>query len=104
MKLKETLNLGKQIFSMRCSLQPKEPFWQKEWEKQTCNVVRISQGKPQATMHSGPPYANLEISTWTCHEQDFKKILLFVLSLCQDSVHLHVQVWDTHGLPIRQVL
>lgn len=105
MKLKETLNLGKTAFPMRAGLPTKEPVWQKEWEEAKLYQKRqeLNSGKPQFVLHDGPPYANGNIHVGHAMNKISKDII--VRSKSMSGFHApYVPGWDTHGLPIEQVL
>ncbi|MBF0819419.1 isoleucine--tRNA ligase [Streptococcus acidominimus] len=105
MKLKETLNLGKTAFPMRAGLPTKEPVWQKEWEEAKLYQKRqeLNSGKTQFVLHDGPPYANGNIHVGHAMNKISKDII--VRSKSMSGFHApYVPGWDTHGLPIEQVL
>ena len=105
MKLKETLNLGKTEFPMRAGLPTKEPVWQKEWEEAKLYQRRqeLNQGKPHFTLHDGPPYANGNIHVGHAMNKISKDIIVRSKSM-SGFYAPYIPGWDTHGLPIEQVL
>ena len=105
MKLKETLNLGKTAFPMRAGLPNKEPIWQKEWEdaKMYQRRQELNEGKPHFTLHDGPPYANGNIHVGHAMNKISKDIIVRSKSM-SGFYAPYVPGWDTHGLPIEQVL
>ncbi|MCB4942644.1 isoleucine--tRNA ligase [Streptococcus mutans] len=105
MKLKETLNLGKTAFPMRAGLPNKEPIWQKEWEEAKMYQRRqeLNQGKPHFTLHDGPPYANGNIHVGHAMNKISKDIIVRSKSM-SGFYAPYIPGWDTHGLPIEQVL
>ena len=105
MKLKETLNLGKTDFPMRAGLPTKEPVWQKEWEEAKLYQRRqeLNQGKPHFTLHDGPPYANGNIHVGHAMNKISKDIIVRSKSM-SGFYAPYIPGWDTHGLPIEQVL
>ena len=105
MKLKETLNLGKTAFPMRAGLPNKEPIWQKEWEEAKVYQRRqeLNQGKPHFTLHDGPPYANGNIHVGHAMNKISKDIIVRSKSMSGFYAPF-IPGWDTHGLPIEQVL
>ena len=105
MKLKETLNLGKTVFPMRAGLPNKEPIWQKEWEEAKVYQRRqeLNQGKPHFTLHDGPPYANGNIHVGHAMNKISKDIIVRSKSMSGFYAPFILE-WDTHGLPIEQVL
>ncbi|SDB45714.1 Isoleucyl-tRNA synthetase [Streptococcus henryi] len=105
MKLKETLNLGKTAFPMRAGLPNKEPQWQKEWEEANIYDKRqqLNAGKPAFHLHDGPPYANGNIHVGHALNKISKDIIVRSKSMSGFRAP-YVPGWDTHGLPIEQVL
>lgn len=105
MKLKETLNLGKTAFPMRAGLPAKEPEWQKSWEQADLYKKRqqLNEGKPSFHLHDGPPYANGNIHVGHALNKISKDIIVRSKSMSGFSAP-YVPGWDTHGLPIEQVL
>lgn len=105
MKLKETLNLGKTAFPMRAGLPTKEPVWQKEWEEAELYQKRqvLNAGKPHFVLHDGPPYANGNIHVGHAMNKISKDIIVRSKSM-SGFYAPYVPGWDTHGLPIEQVL
>lgn len=105
MKLKETLNLGKTDFPMRAGLPNKEPEWQKAWEQADLYRKRqeLNEGKPAFHLHDGPPYANGNIHVGHALNKISKDIIVRSKSMSGFRAP-YVPGWDTHGLPIEQVL
>lgn len=105
MKLKDTLNLGKTDFPMRAGLPNKEPQWQAAWEEAAIYQKRqeLNAGKPSFHLHDGPPYANGNIHVGHALNKISKDIIVRSKSMSGFSVP-YVPGWDTHGLPIEQVL
>ncbi|MDG3141655.1 isoleucine--tRNA ligase [Streptococcus suis] len=105
MKLKDTLNLGKTAFPMRAGLPNKEPKWQAEWEEASIYQKRqeLNAGKPSFHLHDGPPYANGNIHVGHALNKISKDIIVRAKSMSGFLAPL-VTGWDTHGLPIEQVL
>ncbi|MET3558315.1 isoleucyl-tRNA synthetase [Streptococcus rupicaprae] len=105
MKLKETLNLGQTAFPMRAGLPTKEPEWQKAWEEAKLYQRRqeLNAGKPAFHLHDGPPYANGNIHVGHALNKISKDIIVRSKSMSGFSAP-YVPGWDTHGLPIEQVL
>ena len=105
MKLKETLNLGKTEFPMRAGLPTKEPVWQKEWDEAKLYQRRqeLNEGKPHFTLHDGPPYANGNIHVGHAMNKISKDIIVRSKSM-SGFYAPYIPGWDTHGLPIEQVL
>ena len=105
MKLKETLNLGKTAFPMRAGLPNKEPIWQKEWDQAKLYQRRqeLNEGKPHFILHDGPPYANGNIHVGHAMNKISKDIIVRSKSMAGYYAP-YIPGWDTHGLPIEQVL
>ncbi|MFC3931382.1 isoleucine--tRNA ligase [Streptococcus dentapri] len=105
MKLKETLNLGKTAFPMRAGLPNKEPQWQAEWDKKDLYHKRqkLNADKPAFFLHDGPPYANGNIHLGHALNKISKDIIIRSKSMMGYRAP-YVPGWDTHGLPIEQVL
>ncbi|MGT2784459.1 isoleucine--tRNA ligase [Streptococcus merionis] len=105
MKLKETLNLGKTAFPMRAGLPNKEPEWQKGWDEAEIYKKRqeLNAGKPAFHLHDGPPYANGNIHVGHALNKISKDIIVRSKSMMGYQAPF-VPGWDTHGLPIEQVL
>ncbi|MDQ0221483.1 isoleucine--tRNA ligase [Streptococcus moroccensis] len=105
MKLKETLNLGQTAFPMRAGLPNKEPEWQKAWDEAELYKKRqeLNAGKPGFHLHDGPPYANGNIHVGHALNKISKDIIVRSKSMMGYQAPF-VPGWDTHGLPIEQVL
>ncbi|MFV0559636.1 MAG: isoleucine--tRNA ligase [Enterococcus sp.] len=105
MKMKETLHLGKTAFPMRGNLPNREGQWQKEWEEADLYQRRqkLNEGKPSFVLHDGPPYANGNIHLGHSLNKISKDIIVRSKSMSGFRAP-YVPGWDTHGLPIEQVL
>lgn len=105
MKMKETLQLGKTKFPMRGNLPNREGEWQKEWEENQIYQKRqeLNEGKPSFVLHDGPPYANGNIHLGHSLNKISKDIIIRSKSMSGYRAP-YVPGWDTHGLPIEQVL
>ncbi|WP_159548948.1 isoleucine--tRNA ligase [Streptococcus halichoeri] len=105
MKLKDTLNLGKTAFPMRAGLPTKEPKWQAAWDQADIYHKRqqLNEGKPAFHLHDGPPYANGNIHVGHALNKISKDIIVRAKSMSGFRAP-YVPGWDTHGLPIEQVL
>ncbi len=103
--MKETLQLGKTEFPMRGNLPVREVEWQKEWEEKQIYEARqkINAGKPTFVLHDGPPYANGNIHLGHALNKISKDIIVRSKSMAGFRAP-YVPGWDTHGLPIEQVL
>lgn len=105
MKIKDTLQLGKTGFPMRGNLPTREVEWQKEWEDNHVYEKRqaLNEGKPSFILHDGPPYANGNIHIGHSLNKISKDIIIRSKSMSGFRAP-YVPGWDTHGLPIEQVL
>ncbi|HGD0866528.1 TPA: isoleucine--tRNA ligase [Streptococcus agalactiae] len=105
MKLKETLNLGQTAFPMRAGLPNKEPQWQEAWDQADIYKKRqaLNEEKPAFHLHDGPPYANGNIHVGHALNKISKDIIVRSKSMSGFRAP-YVPGWDTHGLPIEQVL
>ncbi|MGG5358069.1 MULTISPECIES: isoleucine--tRNA ligase [unclassified Enterococcus] len=105
MKMKETLQLGKTAFPMRGNLPNREGQWQKEWDEAELYKRRqeLNEGKPSFVLHDGPPYANGNIHVGHSLNKISKDIIIRSKSMSGFRAP-YVPGWDTHGLPIEQVL
>ncbi|KPG71135.1 isoleucine--tRNA ligase [Enterococcus sp. RIT-PI-f] len=105
MKMKETLQLGKTEFPMRGNLPNREVEWQKNWEDEQIYQRRqeLNEGKPSFVLHDGPPYANGNIHIGHSLNKISKDIIVRSKSM-SGFRSPYVPGWDTHGLPIEQVL
>jgi isoleucyl-tRNA synthetase len=105
MKMKETLHLGKTAFPMRGNLPNREGEWQKDWEEKDIYGQRqkLNEGKPTFVLHDGPPYANGNIHIGHSLNKISKDIIVRSKSMSGFRAP-YVPGWDTHGLPIEQVL
>ncbi|MFC4709913.1 isoleucine--tRNA ligase [Enterococcus eurekensis] len=105
MKMKETLHLGKTAFPMRGNLPNREIEWQKDWEEKDIYGLRqkLNEGKPTFVLHDGPPFANGNIHLGHSLNKISKDIIVRSKSMSGFRAP-YVPGWDTHGLPIEQVL
>ncbi|MDT2613719.1 isoleucine--tRNA ligase [Enterococcus dongliensis] len=105
MKTKETLQLGKTGFPMRGNLPNREGQWEKDWEENKVYEKRqkLNEGKPSFVLHDGPPYANGNIHIGHSLNKISKDIIVRSKSMSGFRAP-YVPGWDTHGLPIEQVL
>ncbi|MCI1902732.1 MAG: isoleucine--tRNA ligase [Enterococcaceae bacterium] len=105
MRMKDTLHLGKTAFPMRGNLPNREAEWQKEWDEKKLYEKRqeLNEGKPTFILHDGPPYANGNIHLGHALNKISKDIIVRYKSMTGFRAPF-VPGWDTHGLPIEQVL
>lgn len=103
--MKETLQLGQTAFPMRGNLPNREAEWQKEWDDKNIYEKRqeLNEGKPSFILHDGPPYANGNIHLGHSLNKISKDIIVRSKSMSGFRAP-YVPGWDTHGLPIEQVL
>ena len=90
---------------MRGNLPNREIEWQKDWEEQNIYQQRqaLNEGKPTFVLHDGPPYANGNIHIGHALNKISKDIIVRSKSM-SGFRSPYVPGWDTHGLPIEQVL
>ena len=105
MKIKDTLNLGKTAFPMRAGLPNKEPKMQEAWDEAKLyeNRLKENAGKPSFILHDGPPYANGDIHVGHALNKISKDMIMRYKNMAGFRAP-YVPGWDTHGLPIEQVL
>ncbi|MFL2075911.1 isoleucine--tRNA ligase [Marinilactibacillus psychrotolerans] len=105
MKTKDTLFLGKTDFPMRGNLPNKEQIWQETWEKDNLYKKRqvLNAGKPSFVLHDGPPFSNGNIHIGHALNKISKDIIIRYKSMTGYNAPF-IPGWDTHGLPIEQVL
>lgn len=103
--MKETLNIGKTKFPMKGNLPNREADWEKDWEANKIYEKRqqLNEGKPSFVLHDGPPYANGNIHIGHALNKISKDIIIRSKSMSGFRAP-YVPGWDTHGLPIEQVL
>jgi isoleucyl-tRNA synthetase len=98
---KSTLNLPTTKFAMKANLANREPNFLKQWQDDNL-YVRIrekNRGKPQFTLHDGPPYANGDIHIGHAVNKVLKDMIVKSKSLSGFDAPF-VPGWDCHGLPI----
>ena len=101
MDYKKTLNLPKTAFPMKGNLAQREPERLKKWNSADLyQQIRTEfAGRPQFTLHDGPPYANGDIHIGHAVNKVLKDIILKSKSLNGFDAP-YVPGWDCHGLPI----
>ena len=104
-ELKDTLLMPKTKFPMRGNLPNKEPEFLKRWEEMDLyrKVLEKNAGKPSYVLHDGPPYANGNIHIGHALNKILKDFIAKYKNM-NGFVSNYVPGWDTHGLPIEQVL
>ncbi|HYE00410.1 MAG TPA: isoleucine--tRNA ligase [Alphaproteobacteria bacterium] len=98
---KATVFLPKTDFPMRAGLPQKEPELLKHWAE-TGLYERIraeSKGRPQFTLHDGPPYANGNIHIGHAVNKILKDVINRAYQMLGHDA-IYVPGWDCHGLPI----
>ena len=105
MKIKDTLQIGKTKFPMRANLPNKEVERQAEWLEEEIYEKRqdLNEDKPSFVLHDGPPFANGNIHMGHALNKISKDIIVRFKSM-SGYRSPYVPGWDTHGLPIEQVL
>ncbi|MCU9612180.1 isoleucine--tRNA ligase [Caldibacillus lycopersici] len=105
MEYKETLLMPKTDFPMRGNLPKREPEMQAKWEEMDIykKVQERTNGRPKFVLHDGPPYANGSIHMGHALNKVLKDIIVRSKSMMGFDAP-YVPGWDTHGLPIEQVL
>jgi isoleucyl-tRNA synthetase len=101
MDYKETLNLPVTEFPMRGNLPQREPEIMQHWAALELDrkVSEPDQGKPNFTLHDGPPYANGNIHIGHALNKILKDIVIKSKRM-QGFYAPYVPGWDCHGLPI----
>ena len=101
----KTLNLLQTEFPMRGNLPQAEPKIQEHWEAEDiyAKVQESRKGRTKFILHDGPPYANGDIHIGHALNKVLKDIIVRFKTL-QGFDAPYVPGWDTHGLPIEQVI
>jgi len=101
MDYKETLNLPVTDFPMRGNLPQREPEIMQHWAALELDrkVSEPTRGKPNFTLHDGPPYANGNIHIGHALNKILKDIVIKSKRM-QGFYAPYVPGWDCHGLPI----
>ncbi len=101
MDYKETLNLPVTDFAMRANLPQREPEILKRWEAMGLyrTIDAAGKGRPNFTLHDGPPYANGHTHIGHALNKILKDVI--IKSRRMQGFHApYVPGWDCHGLPI----
>ena len=98
---KETLNLPRTSFGMRADLARKEPQFLKHWEdmKLYSRIREERRGRPNYTIHDGPPYPTGDLHIGTGMNKILKDIIVRFQTM-SDLDAPFIPGWDCHGLPI----
>jgi len=101
MDYKQTLNLPDTEFPMRGNLPVREPEMIRHWKEIDLEgqIKAAGQGKPNFTLHDGPPYANGHIHIGHALNKILKDIIIKSKRM-QGFFTPYVPGWDCHGLPI----
>ncbi|MBF0713653.1 isoleucine--tRNA ligase [Gemella sp. GH3] len=104
-ELKDTLLMPKTPFPMRGNLPNKEPEFLKRWEEMDLyrKILKKNEGRPTYVLHDGPPYANGNIHMGHALNKILKDFIVKYKNM-NGYLSNYVPGWDTHGLPIEQVL
>jgi len=97
---KDTLNLPETDFPMRAGLPAREPDWLARWERiGIYDRLREKQGRPEFTLHDGPPYANGHLHIGHALNKILKDMVVRSRQMMGHDAR-YVPGWDCHGLPI----
>ncbi len=101
MDYKETLNLPVTEFPMRGNLPQREPEIMQRWADLELDrkLSEPQPGKPNFTLHDGPPYANGNIHIGHALNKILKDIVIKSRRM-QGYYSPYIPGWDCHGLPI----
>lgn len=104
-ELKDTLLMPKTAFPMRGNLPNKEPEFLKRWDEMDLyrKILKKNEGRPTYVLHDGPPYANGNIHMGHALNKVLKDFIVKYKNM-NGYLSNYVPGWDTHGLPIEQVL
>lgn len=98
---KPTLNLPQTDFPMRGNLAQNEPKVLAQWTKDGLyeKIRNACKGRPNFTLHDGPPYANGNIHIGHAVNKILKDVIVKSKTLSGFDAP-YVPGWDCHGLPI----
>ncbi|PLY01939.1 MAG: isoleucine--tRNA ligase [Desulfuromonas sp.] len=101
MEYKDTLNLPQTEFPMRGNLPNREPEFIEKWQELDLQgkIEEAGAGRPNFTLHDGPPYANGHIHIGHALNKILKDIVIKSKRM-QGFYTPYVPGWDCHGLPI----
>lgn len=105
MDYKDTLLMNKSNFEMRGNLNLKEPILVKKWEEEKL-YEKMNLNRKDArefVLHDGPPYANGDMHCGHMLNRILKDIVVRYKNM-QGFRTPFVFGWDTHGLPIENML
>jgi isoleucyl-tRNA synthetase len=98
---KYPVNMIDTPFPMRGDLAKREPKWVKEWQEKKIyeRVRKAAKGRPQFTLHDGPPYANGDIHIGHAVNKILKDMIVKARTMAGFDAQ-YVPGWDCHGMPI----
>ncbi len=97
---KDTLNLPQTDFPMRAGLPNREPGWLDRWENLgVYDRLRQTEGRPEFTLHDGPPYANGHLHIGHALNKILKDMVVRSQQMMGKDAR-YIPGWDCHGLPI----
>ncbi|MFK7865038.1 MAG: isoleucine--tRNA ligase [Pseudohongiellaceae bacterium] len=98
---KDTLNLPQTDFPMKANLAQREPLILEQWNKLDLykKIGEKNAGKPNFTLHDGPPYANGDIHLGHAINKTLKDFVVKSRQLSGFDAP-YIPGWDCHGLPI----
>jgi isoleucyl-tRNA synthetase len=97
---KDTLNLPETDFPMRAGLPAREPDWLARWERiGIYDRLREKAGRPEFTLHDGPPYANGHLHIGHALNKILKDMVVRSRQMMGHDAR-YIPGWDCHGLPI----
>jgi len=101
MDYKNTLNLPQTEFPMRGNLPVREPEIIGRWQAMDLQskIEAAGAGRPNFTLHDGPPYANGHIHIGHALNKILKDLVIKSKRM-QGFYTPYVPGWDCHGLPI----
>jgi isoleucyl-tRNA synthetase len=101
MDYKESLNLPQTDFPMRANLPQREPEILQRWQDMKLyeQMEQAGRGRPNFTLHDGPPYANGHTHIGHALNKILKDIVIKSRRM-QGFYAPYVPGWDCHGLPI----
>ena len=105
MDYKDTLLMPKTEFPMRGNLPKREPEIQVKWNEQDIyqKVLERTKNQPLFILHDGPPFANGDLHMGHALNKVLKDFINRYKSM-SGFFAPYVPGWDTHGLPIEQVM
>ena len=97
---KDTLNLPQTDFPMRAGLPAREPGWLDRWARiGVYDRLREKPGRPEFTLHDGPPYANGHLHIGHALNKVLKDMVVRSRQMMGHDAR-YIPGWDCHGLPI----